>query len=199
MNDTLPRFLATDADVYEHFMGRWSARLAKPLLDFVGCQPGSKVLDVGCGTGTLTLALAQHGARAVGVDASRSYIDGARRLRPHPDIEYELGDARQLPYANASFDACVSMLVIDVVPQVELVAAEMRRVTRPRGVVAGATFDFWGGTPRSTSSWTPAQRWTRTSARSGRRSKPAPSCGRMDKRTSGGRSASATCWNSTSC
>ncbi len=145
MNDTLPSFLATDADVYEHFMGRWSARLAEPFLDFVGCQPGSKVLDVGCGTGTLTLALAQRGARVVGLDASRPYIDGARRLRPHPNIEYELGDARRPPYADASFDACVSTLVIDVVPEVELVAAEMRRVTRPRGVVACATFDFWGG------------------------------------------------------
>jgi hypothetical protein len=81
----------------------------------------------------------------VGLDASETYIDGARRLRPHPGIEYELGDARHLPYALASFDACVSTLVIDVIAQVELVAAEMRRVTRPRGVVACATFDFWGG------------------------------------------------------
>jgi SAM-dependent methyltransferase len=145
MNDALPPFLATDPDVYEHFMGRWSARLAEPFLDFVGCQPGHKVLDVGCGTGSVTLALAQRGARAVGLDASETYIDGARRLRPHPGIEYELGDARHLPYALASFDACVSTLVIDVIAQVELVAAEMRRVTRPRGVVACATFDFWGG------------------------------------------------------
>ena len=145
MSDTLPPFLATDADLYEHFMGRWSSRLAEPFLDFVGCQPGSKVLDVGCGTGTVTLALAQRGARAVGLDASEPYLDGARRLRPHPDIDYALGDARHLPYASWSFDACVSTLVIDVIPEVELVAAEMRRVTRPGGVVACGTFDFWGG------------------------------------------------------
>jgi SAM-dependent methyltransferase len=95
--------------------------------------------------GLRRLALAQRGARTVGLDASEPYLAGARRLRPHPDLEYELGDAHHLPYADASFDACVSMLVIDVVAQPELVAAEMRRVTRPPGVVASATFDFWGG------------------------------------------------------
>ena len=41
--------------------------------------------------------------------------------------------------------ACVSTLAIDVIPEVDLVAAEMRRVTRPGGVVACGTFDFWGG------------------------------------------------------
>jgi SAM-dependent methyltransferase len=145
MSDTLPPFLATDSDEYEHFMGRWSARLAEPFLEFARVKPGSTVLDVGCGTGTLTLALAQRGAKAVGLDASEPYIDGARRLRSHPDIEYELGDARDLPYASASFDACVSTLVIDVIPKPDLVATEMRRVTRPGGVVACGTFDFWGG------------------------------------------------------
>lgn len=39
--DTPPPFLAADPDIYEHFMGRWSDRLAEPFLDFVGCQPGS--------------------------------------------------------------------------------------------------------------------------------------------------------------
>lgn len=145
MRSTLPPFLGTDPDVYEHFMGRWSARLADPFLEFAGIKSGSQVLDVGCGTGTMTLALAQRGAMAVGLDASEFYLDGARRLRSHPDVEYKLGDARDLPYASASFDACVSTLVIDVIPEVDLVAAEMRRVTRPGGVVACGTFDFWGG------------------------------------------------------
>src|SRR2546423_4239869 len=113
MSSALPSFLATDPDVYEHFMGRWSARLAEPFLEFAGVKPGYRVLDVGCGTGTVSLALAQRGAETVGVDASESYLDGARRLRSHPDVTYEHGDARQLQYSTASFDACVSTLVID--------------------------------------------------------------------------------------
>ena len=145
MGDTLPPFLATDPEVYEHFMGRWSARLAEPFLEFAGVTPGSAVLDVGCGTGTITLASAERGAKTIGLDASESYLQGARRLRSHPDVEYVHGDACHLQYASASFDACVSALVIDVVPTVDLFAAEMRRITRPGGVVACATFDFWGG------------------------------------------------------
>jgi SAM-dependent methyltransferase len=145
MNSPLPSFLATDPDVYEHFMGRWSARLAEPFLGFADVQPGSRVLDVGCGTGTLSLALAKRGAQVVGVDASEDYLDGARRLRAHPDVTYEGGDACHLRYPSASFDACVSTLVIDVIPEVDRVGAEMRRVTRPGGVVACGTFDFWGG------------------------------------------------------
>jgi SAM-dependent methyltransferase len=145
MSDPLPPFLATDPNVYEHFMGRWSARLAEPFLEFSGVEPGSRVLDVGCGTGTISLALAKRGAKTVGLDASEPYLDGARRLRSHPDVTYEHGDACHLQYPSASFDACVSTLAIDVIPEVDQVAAEMRRVTRPGGIVACGTFDFWGG------------------------------------------------------
>ena len=145
MSTSLAPFLATDADVYEHFMGRWSARLAEPFLEFAGVKPGDRVLDVGCGTGTISLALAKRGATTFGMDASEPYLDGARRLRSHHRVTYEHGDACHLQYSAASFDACVSTLVIDVVPEVELFAAEMRRVTRPGGLVACGTFDFWGG------------------------------------------------------
>jgi SAM-dependent methyltransferase len=143
MSNSLPPFQATDPEVYEHFMGRWSERLAKPFLEFAGVRPGDRVLDVGCGTGTLSLALAQNGAKVVGMDASASYLDGARRLRSHPNVTYEHGDACHLQYGT--FDVCVSTLAIDVIPEVDLVAAEMRRVVRPGGVVACGTFDFWGG------------------------------------------------------
>jgi ubiquinone/menaquinone biosynthesis C-methylase UbiE len=50
---------------------------------------------------------------------------------------------RRLPYA--SFDACVSTLVLDIIPEFEQVVREMRRITRPGGVVASGVFDFWGG------------------------------------------------------
>jgi SAM-dependent methyltransferase len=103
------------------------------------------VLDVGCGTGVITLALAERGCTAVGADASEPYLEGARRDRPHPNITYELGDARRMQYPDASFDACVSTLAIDVIPEVDQVAAEMRRITRPGGVVACCVSDFWGG------------------------------------------------------
>jgi 2-polyprenyl-3-methyl-5-hydroxy-6-metoxy-1,4-benzoquinol methylase len=86
MGRTQSRFAATDPAEYERFMGRWSERLAKPFLDFAGIRPGERVLDVGCGTGVLMAALAEAGARAVGIDASEPYLDGARRRRSHPNI-----------------------------------------------------------------------------------------------------------------
>jgi ubiquinone/menaquinone biosynthesis C-methylase UbiE len=145
MSISVPPFLATDPDVYEHFMGRWSRRLADPFLEFAGIPPGDHVLDIGCGTGVLTLALAERGCTAVGSDASEPYLEGARRHRSHPAVTYELGDARRMRYPDAAFDACVSTLALDVMPEVDQVAAEMRRVIRPGGVVACGVFDFWGG------------------------------------------------------
>ena len=140
-----PLFLATDAQAYEHFMARWSQRLAGPFLDFAGVKTGDRVLDVGCGTGVITAALAERGCTVIGLDASEPYLEGARRDQSHPNIVYELGDARRMAYADASFDACVSALAIDVIPEVDQVVREMRRVTCTGGMVASAVFDFWGG------------------------------------------------------
>jgi SAM-dependent methyltransferase len=143
--DLQSRWPATDPAEYEHFMGRWSGRLAKPFLEFAGIRPRDRVLDVGCGTGVLTAALAEAGAEAIGIDASEPYLDGARRHRSHPNIIYELGDARRLRFADGFFDGAISTLVLDVLPEVDQVVDEMRRVTRPGGVVASGVFDFWGG------------------------------------------------------
>ena len=142
---SIPSFLATDAQAYEHFMARWSRRMAGPFLDFVGAKAGDRVLDVGCGTGVISAALAARGCAVVGLDASESYLEGARRDGSHPKIVYELGDARRMPYADASFDACVSALTIDVIPEVDQVVREMQRVTRRGGTVASGVVDFWGG------------------------------------------------------
>jgi SAM-dependent methyltransferase len=137
----------TDPDAYETFMGRWSEHLAKPFLSLAGIAPGDRVLDIACGTGVLTKALAELGAHVIGIDASEGYLEGARRHRSHPNIAYEYGDIRRMRFGSREFDAAVSTLALDVIPETEQVVAEMKRVTRPGGVVASGVHQFFGGMP----------------------------------------------------
>jgi SAM-dependent methyltransferase len=137
----------TDPEAYEIFMGRWSELLAKPFLAVAGVAHGNRVLDVACGTGALSKALARAGANVIGMDASEGYLAGARRYRHHPSITYELGDIRQMRFDDDSFDAAVCTLALDVVDEAEQVVAEMKRVTRPGGVVASGLHEYFGGMP----------------------------------------------------
>jgi SAM-dependent methyltransferase len=147
METMQPRYSWTDPDAYEVFMGRWSERLAGPFLSLADVTAGGRVLDVACGTGVLTKALADAGANVIGIDASKGYLEGARRHRSHPSIAYEQGDIRHMRFDDATFDAAVSTLALDVLPEIERVVAEMRRVTRPGGVVASGVHQFFGGMP----------------------------------------------------
>jgi SAM-dependent methyltransferase len=147
MGSAQPRYNWTDPNAYEAFMGRWSELLATPFLDRVDIAPGGHVLDVACGTGVLTKALAEAGAQVIGIDASEGYLEGARLRRSHPNITYEHGDIRHMRYGDGEFDAAVSTLALDVIPEIEQVVAEMQRVTRPGGVVASAVHQFFGGMP----------------------------------------------------
>lgn len=139
-------------EVYERSMGRWSRRLAPLLLDFTGTDPDTKrILDAGCGTGSLAFALAERSpaARITGCDIAEPLLDHARSTNPHPDrITFEEGDICGLPYKDGQFDAALSSLVLMFVPDAERAAREMTRVTRPGGTVAAATWDFRGGMPQ---------------------------------------------------
>ena len=83
----------------------------------------------------------------IGIDASEGYLEGARRNRSHTNIAYEHGDIRRMRFDSGAFDAAVSTLALDVLPEIEQVVAEMKRVTRPGGVVASGVHQFFGGMP----------------------------------------------------
>lgn len=140
-------FTATDGDAYERQMGRWSQRLAELFLDFVGPVGDERILDVGCGTGSLTLALARRSraSRICGVDVAPAYVEHARRRTSDPRIELEVGDACALAFPDASFDRVLSLLMLHFVPQAPAAVAEMRRVGRPGAVAAAAVWDARGG------------------------------------------------------
>jgi SAM-dependent methyltransferase len=140
-------FASSDGDAYELQMGRWSQRLAPSFIRFAETTGAVRVLDVGCGTGNLSLCLARDPevVSVRGLDISRAYVEYANRRNDDSRLGFQVGDAGTLPFPDASFDHALSMLVLQFVPKADLAVREMRRVTRPGGTVAATTWDTRGG------------------------------------------------------
>jgi SAM-dependent methyltransferase len=142
-------FNVQDAAGYEQLMGRWSKKLAPLFIDFTGLADGEKILDVGCGTGSLTFALAKTAglSQIAAVDYSPVFVEEAIRRNSDPRIKIRQADACSLPFEDGTFDRAVALLVLHFVPEAGKAVAEMRRVVRPGGVVAAAVWDHLGGMP----------------------------------------------------
>ena len=131
---------------YERYIGRWSRLVAREFLAWLAVPPGRRWLDVGCGTGALSRTVLEHGAPStiVGIDASAGFVDHARDLVSDPRASFQVGDAQALPFENASFDAAVSGLVLNFVPDPALMMGGMRRVVKPGGLAAVYVWDYAG-------------------------------------------------------
>lgn len=142
--DTHPTMFE-DAEAYERFMGRWSRLVAPRLVDFTDFPPGGRMLDVGSGTGSLAFAITQRSSSAhvLGIDPSREYVAYATGRSPFPDrTRFEVGDAQQLSLPDASFDAALSLLVFNFIPDPNKTLLEVRRVTKPGGKLSAAVWDY---------------------------------------------------------
>jgi ubiquinone/menaquinone biosynthesis C-methylase UbiE len=133
------------AEAYERQRARSSKILAPLFVEFVATH--GEVLDVGCGTGALTFALAEKDSisKITGIDPSEGFLAYARSKATERRIHFEIGDAQNLSFADASFDQCLALLVMRFVPDATKAVKEMRRVTRQGGVVATAMWDTTGG------------------------------------------------------
>src|SRR5215813_14533298 len=140
-------YQATDGAAYEVFLGRRSRRLGEELLDFAAFTDDGALLDVGCGTGSLTGAMAARWPqrRIVGVDFSEAFLAFARSRGLGETVVFEHGDATALPYGDGAFAGCATQLVLNFIPNCDAAVAEMRRVTCKDGIVAAAVLDFRGG------------------------------------------------------
>ncbi len=132
--------------VYEAYVGRWSRLVARPFIDWLGILPEGRWCDVGCGTGALSTAVLDEASPhdVVGIDPSPEFIAYAREHVQDPRSRFEPGDAQALPFPEGAFDAVVSGLVLNFVPQPERAVSEMARVVRPGGTVAVYVWDYAG-------------------------------------------------------
>ena len=132
------------ADAYDRHVGRYGAALAAALIAFARVEPGMRALDVGCGPGALTGALAERlGAGSVcGADPSEPFAQACRARVPGADVRVAIAEA--LPFADRAFDAALSQLVVNFMRDPEAGVREMARVTVPGGVVASCVWDYAG-------------------------------------------------------
>ncbi|MCW5982893.1 MAG: methyltransferase domain-containing protein [Bryobacteraceae bacterium] len=117
-------------------------------MDFTGLPETGRMLDVGSGTGSLAFAIAERKARArvLGIDPAKEYVAyAASRNRFADRASFEVGDAQRLRFAEASFDAALSLLVFNFIPDPREALLELRRVTRPGGKVSAAVWDYGAG------------------------------------------------------
>ncbi len=142
-------FTVHEAAGYEQLMGRWSQKLAPLFIDFAGLADGEKILDVGCGTGSLTFALARSAGlgEIAAIDYSPVFVRETARRNSDPRIKILQADACALPFEDGRFDRAMALLVLHFVPEAGKAVAEMRRVVRSGGVVAAVVWDHLGGMP----------------------------------------------------
>lgn len=139
---------AGEYDIFSRLMGMGvNARNSRMVIELAKVKAGEAVLDVACGTGSLTLTAASYASptgKAVGIDASPEMIEAAKKkaARAASAAVFQLGVAEQLDFPDSSFDVVISRLAIHHLPDdlKRRAFAEMRRVLKPGGRVLIADF-----------------------------------------------------------
>jgi SAM-dependent methyltransferase len=126
------------AGTYGELSGQVTSRFAEPLLDAAGVRHGDRVLDVATGPGYVAERAEARGAIPLGIDIADGMVALARR--DHPELEFIVGDAEDLPLEDVGFDAVVGNFVINHLPEPDRGLAEAARVLVAGGHLA---FSAW--------------------------------------------------------
>jgi SAM-dependent methyltransferase len=120
--------------------------IGEEFLTWLSVPLDSRWLDVGCGTGGLSQTILDTASpkEVRGVDFSEDFISFVRGSVTDDRSQFEVADARELPYGPKELDAVVSGLALNFTPEPEKAVAEMIRVTRSGGTVAVYVFDYAG-------------------------------------------------------
>lgn len=129
---------------YELYVGRWSRLVAREFLNWLAVSPNSRWLDVGCGTGALSQTILQtaHPANVKGLDRSEGFVTFARANTKDPRATFDGADAQNLPEITEVYDAVVSGLMLNFVPQPGQAVREMTRVVKPGGTIGLYVWDY---------------------------------------------------------
>jgi len=123
-------------DWYQTPKGRLVDKIEKEAIyEYLQPEPGMEILDVGCGTGNLSLELARLGVRVTGIDISEPMLAKAREKarREGLAVKFYRADARKLPFNDGIFDAVVSVTALEFVPDLREALEEAYRVLKPGG------------------------------------------------------------------
>jgi len=126
---------------YDRF-SRYMEQDARAFYEQLDVPPGSRLLDVACGSGQLALCAARDGVNVTGVDLAPNLVQRARARAKAEDLNATFleGDAENLPFEDGSFDVVASLIGAMFAPRPELVARELLRVCAPGGTIAMANW-----------------------------------------------------------
>jgi SAM-dependent methyltransferase len=132
---------------YEHYMGRWSRRVADEFLDWLAPQHEADWLEIGCGTGALTSAILQRSSpnSVLATDASEEFVGHAKAAIEDPRANFKAATAQDLPLEDGSVDIVTSALALNFIPDRRGGLVEMQRVLRPGGTLSFYVWDYPGG------------------------------------------------------
>lgn len=133
------------ASLYEPYVGRWSRMVAHQFVAWLNPSSNLEWLDIGCGTGALTAAVLDqtYPNYVTCVDPSPGFIAHARARIPDPRASFAVADAMSLP-PGVRYDAAVSGLVLNFIPQPLDAVRQMARAVRTHGLVAAYVWDYAG-------------------------------------------------------
>ncbi len=132
-----------------HEIARQNVAMAEALCEAADPHAGERVLDVACGSGTAALVAGRRYCEVTGIDYVPALIERAKKRATAEalDVEFRVGDAQALPFADASFDLVLSVYGVQFAPDQKQAASELLRVCRPGGRIglASPTPEGWSG------------------------------------------------------
>ncbi len=142
--DVIAKFKEAQRQGWAHFapLEALTTPTAARLVKFAGIEKGQRVLDVGCGTGVVSITAARAGAKVNGIDLTPELLERARENSriAAVEVDWREGDAEALPFKESEYDVVLSQFGHMFAPRPEIAVREMLRVLRPGGVIAFSTW-----------------------------------------------------------